>query len=275
MTEKEYQPYYLEAVTIIGDDHFVLDVLPRYADEDHYYEIHITAGKSTLQAIEHTIESYIFIHLVSSTQLEIYQGEFYEESSVDDALYQRFEFKTLEKGLKQEWKPKYKQLSAIFKKLFDQKLVPYEATRRCVVSAYRELYTRQLRTGATFGLSSEEIRKTSLFPQLFLLFGDNNPSWAGLHELIDPAYLTPKTAKDWHTAFIKLEKVFNNLEKAVVSDYNTIRNHMTESYARTFNYMLPNLKYNHQNIDEEKYRALFNDLMYRLKQTDEQSPDIV
>jgi hypothetical protein len=269
LQEEDYKPYYLESIQQDNDGLDVLNVRPLYySDIDFYHEVHIEADRQNLDTLRYQIGGYIYIHLLSSTELEVLEGEFYHECSTDGPWkYRSFEFKTIEKTSKQEWKPQYNELLRDFKKLFNQKVTVYETVRDKVAANYQTIYLQELQTKNTYGLSNEEIDKTHLFDSLYRLF-DFNPAWDGLNILIDPAYLTPQTPKDWKIAFLDLEKVFETLKVIDVSKYSTIRDHMIERYRRTFRYQVPNLKYNHKDIDEQKYISFFEHLIKRLKETE-------
>lgn len=268
MQEQVYKPYYLESIQYVRNYFIILNVRPsNNFDIDFYHEIHIEAEKETLGAFNFMIGNYIFIDLLSPTELEIYEGEFYSECSTDGPWkYQSFEFKTLEKASKIEWKPKYNELLLDFKKLFDQKVIAYEIVRDKVAVNYQRIYLQELETKNIFGLSMEEIGRTHLFDSLYRLFNFSS-AWDGLNVLIDPNNFIPQTPKDWKTAFLDLEKVFENLKSVNVSDYSIIRDHMIERYRRSFGYQLPNLKYNHKEIDEQKYTSFFEYLMEQLRRT--------
>jgi hypothetical protein len=266
LQEEDYKPYYLESIQQVKDDFDILNVRPlHYSDIDFYHEVHIEADRRNLDTLKYQIGGYIYIDLLSSTELEVLEGQYYHECTTDGPWkYRSFEFKTLEKASKQDWKPKYNKLLGDFKKLFDQKVVVYEMVRDKVVVNYQTIYLQELKTKNTYGLSND---KTHLFDSLYRLF-NFNPAWDGLNILIDPTYLTPQTPKDWKIAFLNLEKVFENLKGIDVSNYATIRDHMIEQYRRSFHYQLPNLSYNHKGIDEQNYTSFFEHLMKRLKETE-------
>ncbi len=268
LQEEDYKPYYLESVQYVNDNLVILNVRPSYNyDIDFYHEIHIEAERENLGAFNFMIGNYIFIDLLSPVELEVHEGEFYSECSTNGSWkYHSFEFKTLQKASKIEWKSKYNELLLDFKKLFDQKVTAYKIERDKVAVNYQHIYLHELETRNTFGLSIGEIDKTHLFGSLYRLF-NYNPAWDGLNVLIDPNYFIPQTPKDWKTAFSDLEKVFGNLKAVNVSDYSIIRDHMIERYRRSFDHQLPNLKYNHQEIDEQKYILFFEYLMEQLKRT--------
>jgi hypothetical protein len=268
MTAQAYKPYYLEAITSVNENNFFLDIRPNdVADIDFYHEIHIEAPPETFHAFKRAIGQYIYIDLLSPTKLDVYEGEFYEESTTDGSFgYSSFEIKKLEKRGRTEWKPAYNMLLTQFKKLFAQKVKLYEITRKKVVAHYQAIYNEQIASNDMSGLTRADLDKGGLFNTLYR-HSDNNPAWDGLSDLIEPGYLTAPTPKDWGLAYAALQQVYKNLQAVDVIDYTTIRNHMITRYARTFKHMLRNLPYNYKDIDTTKYEGFFQLLMNRLDKT--------
>lgn len=268
MTEQTYKPYYLEAITPVDENAFFLDIRPyKMMDIDFYHEIHIAAPPATFDACKQAIGQYIHIELLSPTKFEIYEGEFYEESTTNGPLtYSSFEIKKEEKKGRTEWKPAYNMLLAQFKKLFAQKVKPYEITRKKVIGHYQAIYNAQIASNNISGLNRPDLDKGRLFDSLYRLL-DDNPAWDGLSDLIEPGYITAPTPKDWGLAYATLQQVYENLLAVDVSDYATIRDHTITRYRRTFKHMLLNLSYNYNNIDTIRYDQFFESLMDRLNKT--------
>lgn len=236
-------------------------------DIDFYHEIQITAPQQTFDSFKRAIGQYIHIEILSPTILEIYEGEFYEESTTDGPLpYNSFSVKRLQKTGRTEWKSLYDQLLVKFKKLFAQKVKIYEATRNKVAAHYKVIYNTQVATNHLSGLSLAELEKGNIFNSLYWQY-DNNPAWDGLSDLIEPGYLTAPTPKDWGLAHATLQQAYENLQVVDVSDYATIRNHMIKRYTATFKNMLCNLPYNYKDIDKAKYEGFFQLLMEKLAKT--------
>lgn len=267
MDNSRYNPFLLTSFENQTKNNYILEITPSNYNEDYYYEIHIETELPYINNIKDSIGNYIFIDLISNNRMEIYEGEFYEESCSDGEFeYISYEFKKIEKENKANWKPKYLALKSDFKKLFDTKIKPYELNRRKVVDNYRRIYLEEIKK-----YSKEEIEKLSigqLFHSLYQLF-EHNPSWDSFNKLIDSNFqYFPPIKKDWVIEYESLEKLYNNLKTIDVEDYSTIKIHMIELYKKTYNYMLPNKKYNYKDFDEKAVDDFFNIIIDKLKLTE-------
>ncbi|TDE42084.1 hypothetical protein E0I26_14370 [Flavobacterium rhamnosiphilum] len=265
MENSEYNPYVLVSFEKQNDNNYILGILPINYDENYYYEIHIKTEYPYVNNIKESIGSYIYVDLISKNLMEIYTGEYYEESCSDgDFEYISYDYKKTEKENKISWKPKFLYLKSEFKKLFDSKLKPYELTRRMVIDNYRSVYLEEIEK-----CSKEEIdklNKGSFWHSIYQLF-EYNPSWDSFNKLIDPNYqYYPPTQKDWEVEYLELEKIYNHLKVIETENYAVIKVHMVELYKRAFNRMLPNLKYNNKEIDENIFIDFFNVIMGKLNQ---------
>lgn len=267
MDNSKYNPYVLTSFENQIENNYILGIIPSNYNEDYYYEIHIETELLYINNIKDSIGDYIFIDLISNNRLEIYEGEFYEESCSDGEFgYISCEFKKIEKENKTIWKPKYLSLKSDFKKLFDTKIIPYELNKRKVVDNYRRIYFEEINK-----YNKEEIEKLSigkLFHTLYQLFEDN-PSWDSFNKLIDSNFqYFPTIKKDWAIEYESIEKLYNNLKTIDVENYSTIKSHMIELYKKTFNYMLPNKKYNYKDFDEKAVEDFFKIILDKLKLTE-------
>lgn len=267
MDNYTYRPYVLTSFENQNDNNYILGIIPNNYNEDYYYEIHIETELPYINNIKNSIGDYIFIDLISTKNLEIYVGEFYEESIVDEKFeYISCEFKKIVKENKTNWKPKYLALKSDFKKLFDTKIKPYELNRRKVVDNYKRIYFEEINK-----YNKEEIEKLSigkLFDTLYQIF-EQNPSSDSFNKLIDSKfqYFAP-IKKDWVIEYESMEKLYSNLKTLDVEEYSTIKIHMIELYRKTFNYMLPNKKYNYKDFDEKAVEDFFKIILDKLESTD-------
>lgn len=263
MEYSEYNPYVLVSFEKKDDNNYILGILPIYYDENYYYEIHIKTKYQYINNIKESIGSYIYVDLISNNFMEVYTGEYYEESCSDgDFEYISYDYQKIEKENKISWKPKFLNLKSNFKKLFDSKLKPYELTRRKVVDNYRSLYLEEIEN-----YNEEErdkLNKGDIWHLLYQLF-ENNPSWDSFNKLIDPNFqYYPPTKKDWEVEYLELEKTYNYLEFIEPENYQVIKVHMIELYKKSFNWMLPNLKFNYKEIDENLFIEFFNVIIEKL-----------
>ncbi|MFP9113687.1 hypothetical protein ACLI1A_07075 [Flavobacterium sp. RHBU_3] len=266
MKEENYKPYYLEDAKEIDTGHFVLSIRDDYnPDEDSYTEIHLKADIISSGYLNENIGSKIYINILSSTRFEFYTGEFYSECFVDEFPYSVIEWKKIAKTSR-DWKSAFKQLEQSLKEKVKSAEIPYKITRRKVISNYQHIYNIHITNGITAGLNIEDIKRTSIFPLLFKAFTDN-PEWDGIHHLINPNYGYYVTHKDWKDAYDETEMLLFNLSRSDVNDFNLIKEQMINRYTKMFYYMLPNLKYNYKNINEEQFISFFNLLMEKLKES--------
>ena len=112
------------------------------------------------------------------------------------------------------------------------------------------------------------LTKGRFFDSLYQLF-EFNPSWDSFNKFIDPNFqYYPPSKKDWENEYIELDKIFTLLKSIDIDSYSLIKTHIIELYKKSFNYMLPNLKYNYKDIDERLYEVFFYDLLENLNQTE-------
>ncbi|WP_304063778.1 hypothetical protein [Pedobacter glucosidilyticus] len=267
MKKSEYKSSVLESFKKVNDTNYILGILPNNYDEDYYYEIYITTESKFIVNLKDSIGDHIFIDLISNNHMEIYIGEYYEESCSDGSFeYLFYELKKTEKENRIVWKPKFKALISEFRSLFNVKLVPYEINRRKVVNNYRRIYSNEIKISST--IESDIINGVSFFQSIYQLFEYNPPS-DSFSKLINPNFLYyPPTHKDWKVEYLELEKRFHDLKNVDVENYTIIKSHIIELYKKTFSYMLPNLKYNYNNIDEKNYVVFFNGILEKLNQTE-------
>lgn len=266
MEHSKYKPYVLVSFEETEDYNYILGIFPINSidyDEDYYYEIHIKTEYPYISNIKESIGSHIYVDLISSTLMEIYTGEFYEECFSDGYFkYISYDYKKTEKENKISWKTKFLYLKSQFKKLFDSKIKPYELTRRKVVENYRTLSFEEMKK-----LSKEErdkLNKGSFWQILYQLFEYNPPS-DSFNQLIDPNYqYYPLTKKDWKVEYLELEKKYDNLKLIEPENYKVVNSHIIKLYNKSFYWMLNNLKYNHKEIDENLFIGFFNIIMEKL-----------
>lgn len=267
MDSSKYNPYVLESFEKQNEQNYILGILPINYEEDFYYEIHIKTELPYMDNLKQAIGSHIYVDLISNNRLEIYLGEYYEECVTDgDFEYISYEYKKIEKENKITWKPKYINLKSEFEKIFDFKLKPYELNRRKVVDNYRSIYREEIQRHSKEDI--DKLNKGDFFQRIYQLF-EYNPSWDSFNKLINPKFqYYPPTPKDWKIEYLELEKIYNNLKDIDVENYLIIKNHIIELYKKTFNHMLPNLKYSNKDIDENIYIDFFNVILEKLNQTE-------
>lgn len=261
----KYNPYVLVSFEKTEDYNYILGISPINYDEDYYYEIHIKTESPYISNIKESIGSYIYVDLISSNHMEIFTGEYYEESCSDgDFEYISYDYKKIEKENNISWKTKFLYLKSQFKKLFDSKLKVYELTRRKVVENYRTLYLEEIEK-----FSKEErdkLNKESFWQSLYQLY-EYNPSWDSFNKLLDSnGQYYSATKKDWEVEYLELEKKYEYLKFIEPENYEVINLHIVELYNKAFNWMLRNLKYNYKEIDENLFIEFFNVIMEKLQQ---------
>jgi len=267
MRAEDYKPFYLSDIVEVNDCYYILNGGPQNYNEDLYYEIHIESD-STLRIIKDYIDSWIYVDLISSSKLEIYTGEYESERCSDGPMtYTNYSYKEIEKTSKAEWEPKVKDLKDKFYTLLNDRLPLYVLTRDKVVHNYQRLYKEML-ADISNGIDKACL---SLFGSLYGIFGPNLVSDYYLHTLVnkDKEFIKELTFfKDWELEYLHWETKYNNLLKIDLEDYPTIKNHVIDIYKKTFNHMLPNVKYQFKDVDEQKYTALFDSIINRLYETE-------
>ena len=263
MKDEEYKPYVLTSLEKQSDYDYILGILPNNYHEDYYYEIHIKTESLSINSIKEYIGEHIFINLLSSDRLEIYEGEFIEECWCDFGFeYISYSEKRLEKINKTIWKPKFYALQFEYRKLFDIKLKPYEIIRRKIIDDYRNLYDKEVKLLSKIEL--DQLNRGSFFHSIYQTF-EYNPSWDSFNKLIDPDFeyytLIPR---DWELEYIGLAKLYDKLKGIEAESYLVIKEHMIDLYKKVFNRMLPNLKYNYNDVDEEVIRDFFNRVLEKV-----------
>jgi len=259
MRDEDYKPFYLNDIVEVNDGYYILNGYPQYYfNEDFYYEIHIKSSSEYFNMIKRYLHNYVFIDLISENILEIYYGEFYSECLSDGELsYTSYLYKQIEKTSKNEWKPKFKELESKFHALLNQRLPEYVVTRNQVAQNFKQLLKGTL-------LNSEDNKaSTYIFGHLHNFPRTDLVSEAYLHSLINPNKELI-LFKDWKFDYLHLEAKYNNLLQIDLDDYSIIKDHVIDIYKKTFNHMLPNLKYNFKDVDEQKYTALFDSILKKL-----------
>lgn len=271
---ENYEPYFVESISVVDEEkfHYVLDVVPPYSvtnpfDEDWYFEIHLTTRNHPLN-YKDFIRNYIHIHHLNDNAIEIFEGEFFEDScSEEPFVYEKLEVKKFEKAEQSEWKAKCTSLEKEIRSLMGEKLPQYSVMRNKVVQNYQRIYEQSKPLIPIFGLTEKAVKETYLFACLFNFF-TNNPYEDSLNKLIDPEYYHQKQVKNWKDLFDHLKTKFENLQQADVSYYELVRDHMITRYEWTFHYMMPSLLINYKNADGKGYSQYFNYLMSKLKETE-------
>lgn len=267
-----YEPYFVESISHVNEEskYYVFDVFPHSSktnnlyDENYYYELHI----ETIDKIyyDNFLQNYIHIEFIDSETIEIYEGEFYEESESNGPIkFKSLELKRFEKESQFEWKPKFINIEREFRNLVNEKVADYNKTRNEVIENYRNVYNNSIIDLQSFDLNVKEITEPYLFRRLYYLFNNDSPE-DSLNKLIDPDYYNNKQFKNWKQDFDKLNTKYEILKNINLSDYQTIKNHIIEIYKRTYRYMIPSLKYNYKNMDEDKYNKYFDHLMNKLNE---------
>ena len=271
---ENYEPYFVESLSVVDEEifHYVLDVIPpRFVmgawDEDFYFEMHLTTRNYPLN-FKDFVRNYIHIHHINEDTIEIFEGEFFEDSCSEGPFkYQNLEVKKFEKAQRSGWKAQCTALESKVRNLMSEKLPEYSKMRNKVVQHYQKIYESSKTVIHTFGLTEEMVEKTYLFSCLFNLF-NQNPYDDSLNQLIDPEYDHPKQIKSWKKQFNQWNTKFENLRHSDVSQYPLVRDHMIVCYQRTFQYMMPSLLFNYKIVDEKGYAEYFNYLMTKLKESE-------
>lgn len=275
MIDEEYKPYFLDSITKVDDSYYILNGTPQYEyDEDYYYEIHIKATYG-LNSIRHYVHDYIYIDLISANKLEIYYGELYADACSDGEFnYTFYSYEKIEKTSKLEWKQKVKDLRIKLDNLLIEKTPAYMATAVKVIDKYQAIYQEHIENN-NFGLTVAEIKERFPFKDLDGLFfnwsagryleADFERRLSGLIR----QYQLCRLEKDWEWDYLDLEFRFDNLIRFDLGDYNLIKNQIINIYTEIFERLLPWLKYNYKNIDEQKYKALFASIISTLDQTED------
>ena len=112
------------------------------------------------------------------------------------------------------------------------------------------------------------LTKGRFFDSHYQIF-EYNPAWDSFNKFIEPNFLYyPPSKKDWEDEYKELEKTYNLLKSLDVDSYPQIKIQIIELYKKSFNYMLPNLKYNYKDIDERLDISFFNGLLEKLYLTE-------
>jgi hypothetical protein len=260
MTKESYKPFYLDSISEISDYYYILKGFPQHDyKEDYYYEIHLES-LFPLTRIKEYVDDFIYIDVISSSTLEIYTGQFYEESFSDGPLtYTRYEYQEIEKSSRTPWKPKVLELRNRLNFLLENKLSEYIAARNEFVEQYKASYNQHTHAENTFGLSITELSETHLFNNLYHLFN----SLYEKHYLEDLAFPNRRAPlpNDWKDEYSVLEERLDKLSKVDLTDTTLMKTHVVNIYKNTFEHLLSNFKYNYVNADEGKYRLLFNSVI--------------
>ncbi|NTE02207.1 hypothetical protein G6M26_28125 [Agrobacterium tumefaciens] len=263
MKDEDYKPFYLNEIVEVNDGHYILKGYPQYNfNEDLYYEIHIKSNSEYINMIKRYMYNYIFIDLISENELEVYYGEFYSECFSDGEIsYTSYLYNKIEKTSKDEWKPKFKGLESKFDALLNQRLPEYVVTRNKVAQNFKQLLKETL-------LNSEDDKASAfIFGSLHNFPFPDRLSEADLHLLVNPNKELI-LFKDWKFDHQLLEVKYNNLLNVDLEDYDIIKKHVIDIYKNMFSNMLPNLKYNFKDVDEQKYDALFNSIIKMFDKTE-------
>jgi hypothetical protein len=274
---KTYEPYFVESVSKadLEDGEYIFDVIPptskttNQLDENDYYELHLKIENHIIN-YKDFLQDYIHIEIIDRDTVEIYEGEFYEESFSDGSFkFEFIELKKKEKDFKSEWKPKAIKIKRDFEKLFNEKIADYSKLRNIVVNNYNEIYEYSLDNLQDFNLNVESISTPYVFKILHKLFY-NNPASDGLNKLLDPDYVNQKQIKSWKQDFERVNAKFEKLKNTDVTDYDIIKNHIADIYIKTYNHLMVSANYNYKEIEKDKYDTYFQYLMTELKKTTKQ-----
>src|SRR5690606_5446202 len=196
--------------------YYIFDVIPPtsktdgFYDENFYYELHIKTADSPIYYNDF-IQDYIHIEIIDFETMEIYEGEFYEESMSNGSIkYESLNLKKIEKKLKNEWKPKLIELRKEFNILLNKKILDYLSMRTKVIVNYQNIYINSLSNIDSFDLTNEDITKPYLFNSLYHLFV-SNPAEDSLNKLIDPNYYNIRQSKSWKDDYDNLYLKYENL----------------------------------------------------------------
>ncbi len=263
MKDEDYKPFYLNDIVQVNDNYYVLNGWPHYyPNEDLYYEIHIESNGS-LEIIKYYVDSWIYVDLISPRKLEIWTGEFESERCSDGTMsYTYYSYNEIEKTSKAEWKPKVKDLEVKFNNLLNQRLPAYILTRNKVADNFKRIFKEVFPDG-----SNTDKAHNFLFRSL-----NGFPGHGLFHEAYLISLVNPNKElilfKDWKFDYQLLEEKYNNLLNVDLEDYDIIKKHVIDIYKNMFSHMLPNLKYNFKDVDEQKYTALFDSIIKMFDKTE-------
>lgn len=271
---ENYEPYFVESLSFVDEEKFyyVIDVIPPSSvlgarDENLYFEMHLTTKKHLLNYKDFE-RNHIYIHHIDSTTIEIFEGEFFEDSCSEEPFeYESLELKKFEKAERSEWKGKCIGLESMIRDMMSEKLPAYSMKRNKAVQNYQIIYENSKTVIHTFGLTKEMVEKPYLFSCMFTLF-NQNPYDDSLNKFVDPEYYHHKQVKSWRDKFESLNTKFENLQHVDVLDYTLVRDYIIEGYRWIYHYMMRSLLLNYKNINERAYSEYFNYLMNKLKETD-------
>ncbi|MEO3407737.1 hypothetical protein AAFN85_27705 [Mucilaginibacter sp. CAU 1740] len=263
MKDEDYKPFYLNDIVEINEGYYILNGFPQYDfNEDLHYELHIQSN-NPLKIIEYYIDDWIYVDLISSSELEIWTGEFESERCSDGSItYTNYSYKMIEKTSKDEWKPKVKDLEVKFNSLLHERLPAYTLTRNKVADNFKRIYKEVFPDD-----NNTENAHNFLFRSLYGFPQHNLVHEAYLHSLVNP---NKKLIlfKDWKLDYQLLEIKYNNLLDIDLEDYDIIKKHVIDIYQNMFSHMLPNLKYQFKDVDEKKHTVLFDSIIKVLDKTE-------
>lgn len=264
MVDSDYKPYILLSVVITNKNDVVLGILPHNNDENYYYEIQISTTSPLINNLEYSIGDYIFVEIISANILEIWNGESIYECSSDCAFeYTSYARKKTEKTNRIEWKPKFEQLTAVYKENFKKKLKPYRLNRLEFIHTYKRIYRKE--RPDLIGEKRGEQKGTVFFDLIYHLFQHIYPEYH-FAKLIDPAFsYYPESPKDWKEAYIKLEQKCAVLDSLDVDNYALIKNHMFIMSNEAFASLFPNYMSDNSSTYENEIYYSFNALIEKLK----------
>ncbi|NOQ73503.1 MAG: hypothetical protein GQ574_15970 [Crocinitomix sp.] len=264
MRDSDYKPYILLSINAINEGDYVLGILPNNQDENYYYEIHISTTSLEINNLKNSIGDYIFVEIISSSILDIWNGDSINECFSDGVFeYTSYDLIKTEKTNRIEWKPKFEKLTAVFKEDFKKKSKPYRLNRMEFIHTYKRIYRKE--RPDLIGENRGKQKATVFFEFIYLMFQHIYPEYH-FHKFIDPAFsYLPESPKDWKEAYIKLEQKCTILANLDVDNYELIKNHMLVMSKEAFESHVPNYLLDDPRPDIKEKRDSFNALIEKIK----------
>lgn len=264
MKSEDYHPLWVESVVEITHRDYIFYGYPESYNEDFYFKINIQSEDDLTSLHDHEGE-YIHIDLISSNELYINSGQYAGDSSTNGPIrYINYSYQEIEKTSREEWKPKVKDLQIRFTNLLEEKLPLYQSASERIITRYQSIYKSHIESGKTFGLTETEMIETPVFLELYTHFSYHDHK-SYLFQLVNKDK-KPQFSKDWKVDFLALQLKFDDLLKVDLKDYNLIKAHIIGIYKFSFHSRLHSLKYNYPDMDENKYRSLFNSIIESVNQ---------
>ncbi|NOQ71877.1 MAG: hypothetical protein GQ574_07745 [Crocinitomix sp.] len=264
MIESDLIPDRLVSFEKIDDTSYVLDVVPQQHDDDFYYEIHISTDSSAITLMKSSIGKKIFVEIISSTDMDIWEGEWIEESySIATFKYSSYERKKTEKANKEIWKSKVMQLEVNYRNKFNTRLKEFRRNRLDIIYLAKKVYKTEIEnySNEKFLKCGASLILNLIFPSLY-----SSAAWYTFNTFIDPNFeVYKKTDKDWKETYINLEQNYSTMLIADLSDRYKIKSHIIQLYKKEFENRLWSDLANHPYIEKEKYTQFFYELMTKLE----------